>query len=680
MIIVAACFGLVGFALGSTRRHCLRRSLIDAPATDHLREALDVMSDGLCVWDAEDRIVAWNSRFETIHQQLTRSQGTPLRVGLPWEQIVRETRRYEVEAAQMDRTVRDVREGRRSGQVFERQDSVGRWLRTEYRPTRSGGLVSCYVDITELKQNAARLAEACDAAQVANRAKSEFLANMSHEIRTPMNGIIGMNALLLRTDLTTDQFKLADTVRTSSQNLLAILDDILDVSKLEAGKVELEAIDFSLQRVIEDVAELSAARALEKGLDLVTWTDLGARRRFVGDPTRVRQVITNLVSNAVKFTDSGFVAIEARSRPAPPGARTRVKVEVHDSGVGVTEDAKTRLFQKFQQADGSVTRRFGGTGLGLSICRELVELMGGRIGVANHSGGGSTFWFELDFEPVVVDASIEATGEVLRDARILVVDDLEINRTIFSEQLAAEGAVVVQATSGNEALLIIERAHEAERPFDLVLLDHVMPGLSSEEVARRIRRDGSWTQLRLILASPIGVLVPAECRTAFDAVLTKPVRPAELLECLARVLQRIPAADKFAEANATPQRILGAGRILVADDHEVNRFVAVRILESAGYSVVVARNGAEAVSLAQETRFDLILMDVQMPVMDGLEAARKLRALGDNTHQPRIVALTADVMANNRADCAAAGMDDFIEKPFDPERFLETIALNLASP
>jgi signal transduction histidine kinase/DNA-binding response OmpR family regulator len=679
-VAIACGAALLGFALGAGplgRR--LRPASESRRIAGQLADALDVMSDGLSIWDSRDNLVAWNAGFQEIYTQATNARGAPLRVGMRWGEIALDTQRHdpEIDSARLDAIMIDLHARRRSGEASERQNMDGRWIRTENRRTASGGLVSCYTDITHLKRHAEVLAAAREEAEAANRAKSQFLANMSHEIRTPMNGIMGMNALLLRTGLTPDQFKLADTVRTSAENLLSILNDILDVSKLEAGKVELEAIDFSLQTVIEEVAELCSARALEKGVDLATYADPGARRLFVGDPTRVRQVITNLVSNAIKFTDSGFVAIEARSGPAP-GGRTWVKVEVHDSGVGVPEEAKRRLFQKFQQADGSVTRRFGGTGLGLSICRELVALMGGRIGVANHRGGGSTFWFELEFAP---GAELQPGGgpiRALRNVRVLVVDDIEINRFIFAEQLAAEGAAVAQASSGHEALLMMETALAAHQPFDVILLDHMMPGLSGEDVAERIRAEGKSAQTRLVLASSLGALPASERAAAFDAVLTKPVRHAELLDCLERVLHPALEAGTDVQGTGAPPPLARPGRVLVVDDHEVNRFVAARILESGGYTVEIARDGAEALSLVQENRFDLILMDVQMPVVDGLEASRAVRALGAHVRQPRIVALTADVMANNRADCIAAGMDDFIEKPFDPERFLETVARNLA--
>jgi PAS domain S-box-containing protein len=619
------------------------------------------------------------------HRYLMMNQAGATAVGLPIQEIIgaRNEELIEADSARLIRVQDEaiIANGQQITHEFisVNKDGVARNYLATRGPYRNRlgeiiGTLGVSRDITAFKLIEAELQQARDAALESVRVKSKFLANMSHEIRTPMNGVVGMTGLLLDTDLTPSQREYSKTIQSSADALLRIIDDILDFSKAEAGLMRFENIDFELRGAVEAPVELLAERAQAKGLELASLVYQDVPTALKGDPGRLRQVLTNLISNAIKFTEQGEVVVSV-IKVGESASHATLRFEIQDTGIGISAEAQRSLFQAFTQADGSTTRKYGGTGLGLAISRQLVELMGGEIGIESVPEVGSTFWFTACFEMQLFPApvAIQAGGS-LANMRVLIVDDNSTNRTILKHQTTSWGMIATEADSAKRAIELLATAAAEGKPFDLAVLDFMMPEMNGFQLAEAIKADPAFAAVRLVLLTSVNARGDGESakRAGIAAYLQKPVRQSQLYNCMNAVMVR-PNDESAAPAplvtrnslreSEIRKQSLSTVRILIAEDNLVNQQVALGQLHNLGYRAEAVSNGKELLKALEGSPVDLILMDCHMPEMDGFAATAEIRRREGSARHTVIIAMTANALHGDDEQCVAAGMDDYLSKP-----------------
>jgi two-component system, sensor histidine kinase and response regulator len=669
--------GLVGISRDITDRKQAEDALRKSEA--QTRVILDSAYDAFVMFDAAGRIIDWNRQARAVfgwsrEEAIGRGLSDTILSAQSREAHDQEIQRYLAnrETRIFDK-IMEVTAQERNGREFPVELTI--------RPSQWGDSVmfNAFIrDITTRKQAETALKEAKEAAEAAARAKSEFLANMSHEIRTPMNGVIGMTGLLLDTKLDPQQREFTEAVRVSADTLLTVINDILDFSKIEAGKLTFEVLDFDLVETIESTLDMLAERAQGKGIELTSGIAPDVPVGLRGDPGRLRQILINLLSNAIKFTEHGEVVVRT-VKESETEEHAVLRFTVADTGIGIPQAVQGRLFQAFTQADTSTTRKYGGTGLGLAISRQLVSMMNGEIGVQSEPGKGTTFWFTARFEKLLGGLKPARTENYdLTDLRVLVVDDNATNRQILRHQIFAWKMQKGSAASGNEALQLLRSAVAAGTPYDIALLDMQMPEMDGLTLAHAIKADPSIAATRLIILTSLGHLADSEEWKAagIDAYLVKPVKQSRLFDCLVEAVQKGRAESKQADTGSSGRSPaatippLPKLRILVAEDNPVNQKVALGQLERLGCSGDVVGNGLEVLAALPRLDYDVILMDCQMPEMDGFEATLAIRKREQDSRSRcpwktpiQIVAMTANAMQGDREKCLAAGMDDYVSKP-----------------
>ncbi len=681
--------GILGLGLDITKRKQAEEELLSQKA--HFESLFTHTNDAMAFFNTRHEVVTINARFTQMF-------------GYTGEQVAGQNINTVVDPEKKAREYGSPRILR--GETIELEDV--RYTRNGsplnillkggpvYINGRITGGYAIYSDITQRKQAEQELIRAKESAEAASRAKSSFLANMSHEIRTPLNGVISMMSLLDETPLNDDQREYMDMAVVSAESLLGIINDVLDFSRVEAGRLELVCRNFDLEQELARLITVISGRCRDKKIELLMRYDVTGPGMVWGDNLRLRQVLFNLLGNAVKFTEKGHILLEAKCLKQA-ARQARIRISVSDTGIGIEKEKQKEIFEHFTQVDYSSTRKYGGSGLGLAISRHLVELMGGELTVVSQPGQGAEFMFELDF-PLVPDAETSPPPQVLSGLRVLVVDDNAINRRILSEYLISWQMVPVSADSGAQALAVLDEQRQKGVSIAMALLDYAMPDMDGIQLARQIRQTPCWDKMVLIALSSFWGEMPPDLlsKNGFTACLPKPVNRADLqasmLNCLdgrretTRTGQRglfrgdtlpgqpgEPFSKHISLGDRSGYQIPEGLKILLVEDHPINRKAVLMMLNQADIQVTTAENGEQAVLLAGQTRFDLILMDVQMPVMDGLEATRQIRHHeGGNASVP-VIALTANVMAESRSHCFAAGMTDFLAKPVTKSDLLRLV-------